>query len=346
MFKGALGKIKCQIGVHSGDWGYPAQDDCTLVRVCERCSKVNRRIEHRFAEWTFAAVGRCEQQRRCLRCPEVEDRVTHSWSIPDYRNTGSCEQVQRCERCQQVRAAPPVHSWNAAAYVENGKCDQQRTCERCHAFVSAGIEHDWGDWTLTTSGDGSARSCRRCGRISQRPVDTTLTAPLPDLLAVAQRIPTDPGSDAQAVLVPASPAPTWTPLLDESGRAVEQVVTTLPDSAESTAESARSKNRLDRDSRLLDRWHGTDFLSSSGRIMVTDLHLDFAADGTVVYTRQSSGPAVSPLELAGEGTWSTSAGKLELRWIDGSSSKHRYYAENGNLLFPDENSWPRIWNAV
>ena len=55
----------------------------------------------------------------------------------------------------------------------------------------------------------------------------------------------------------------------------------------------RSEVHTERDSDLLGHWRGTDFLSSGGMSLVTDLHLEFADDGNFIYARKSSGPAGS-----------------------------------------------------
>ena len=188
------GELGCGIGVHSwGEWEYEhAAGDCTKIRKCSRCQKVNsqRKIEHLPADWTYvAATGdctqerlcsrcgsslekrvqhvlgewlfireeACDQMRRCSRCPYTEDRVEHSWNDWHYRLDGKCEQTRECDRCHQVERLVVHENWTNWNYIDPNSCEQISTCERCGEKKTRQAEHTWDAWSYGSSAESVGR---------------------------------------------------------------------------------------------------------------------------------------------------------------------------------------------
>jgi hypothetical protein len=417
MLKGLLGKARCSVGVHTGDWIPMTSQPCTIIRACTRCGDESRKINHDFGDWAYTADGSCLQARDCSVCDESLTRSVHQWGQPQYQDEVNCIQAKTCERCGQAERVAAVHIWGPLEYSAPDTCEQVGHCQRCATRTLPVLVHAWGDWQLDLQGNSSSRVCRRCGDIGRRVAEPTAAPDQPGLRTQITRISEVPGAPASEL----SNSPTgnaarpavrnsperaaafaalgtkWNGLQD-SQEAFARILETLHANAAATIEkigptpgretqAAKAetpepagspsavgsmadvlgslqvsdhevREMLERaaalqakdsgteiDPELIGHWRGTDILSSGGMSLITDLQLDFAGDGNFVYATQSSGPAgSSPLELSGEGTWSTSAGMLTLDWIDKGTSVRRFYIENSSLLFPDEANWPRLWH--
>ena len=99
---GWLARTCCRVAGHTGVWTYP-DEQCTRVRMCQRCGQVTTKQEHTWGgAFGYVAADRCEQERRCDRCGVVESRVLHNWGRWLYVGPDDCQLIRQfhtCGRC-------------------------------------------------------------------------------------------------------------------------------------------------------------------------------------------------------------------------------------------------------
>lgn len=354
MVKGWIGKAKCRLGAHAGDWAYAATQDCTLLRICSRCGAASHRTRHCWAAWEYRTAADCQQARRCDRCDESQERVTHEWGQARYQAEGSCDRMQVCLRCGEGRPAQVLHMWGSEEYVSDGGCARQRRCDRCGISKAAGIAHQCSEWQSAIAGEDSARSCQRCRSTEHAGARSAASHAMGT--SKPDKSGPDPNTPRPDAEVKASRAQTLKNIkekgdelakLQESLGDVLNAMLKRGEETLSRVESPQPFPQSERDHRLIGDWRGTDVLSSGGMSLVTHLYLSFDAAGGFVFSTQHTGPAgSSALERKGEGKWRISESGLNLSWSDGSSSDREYQVQGRNLLLPKESQWPRLWHAV
>ena len=99
---GWLARTCCRVAGHTGEWTYP-DEQCTRVRMCQRCGQVTSKQEHTWGgAFGYVGADRCEQERRCDRCGAAESRVLHSWGPWLYVGPDDCQLIRQfhtCGRC-------------------------------------------------------------------------------------------------------------------------------------------------------------------------------------------------------------------------------------------------------
>jgi hypothetical protein len=89
-------RLLCGMGLHRGEWKYLAEDNCSEMRVCERCGRAGRRVKHQ-RQWGYVREGSCAQQKTCRRCGDIgKERQRHVWGAIE---SHGAENVRWCERC-------------------------------------------------------------------------------------------------------------------------------------------------------------------------------------------------------------------------------------------------------
>ena len=149
-------KILCFLGIHSWKWKYIKPDSCQQIKICNRCGKEKKRIEHNWGEWQYKALGLCFQERVCQRCELKEDgSEKHSWGEWQYKESGSCSQIRRCRRCNNIESGHKQHQWDVWKYDSPTSCVLKRNCLRCHeSYYNLGGGHQWNNKGV----------CKRCGK--------------------------------------------------------------------------------------------------------------------------------------------------------------------------------------
>ncbi len=119
----ALGRLICAYCGHCwSEWMYTAEDNCTRIRKCTRCSaEESSGPEHVWSNWSYENTGECDQVRTCSRCDSVEKRTQHDWGNWEYEKPGECGQLKTCSRCSAQNRQGPEHD---SSYFSQGKCSR------------------------------------------------------------------------------------------------------------------------------------------------------------------------------------------------------------------------------
>jgi hypothetical protein len=89
-------RLLCGIGLHRGEWKYLADENCSQMRVCERCGMAGWRMKHQ-RQWEYVREESCAQQKTCRRCGDIgRERERHVWGATE---SHGAENVRWCERC-------------------------------------------------------------------------------------------------------------------------------------------------------------------------------------------------------------------------------------------------------
>jgi hypothetical protein len=89
-------RLLCNMGLHRGEWKYLAEENCSQMRVCEKCGRVGRRVKHQ-RQWEYVKEESCAQQKTCRRCGDIgPERERHVWGATE---SHGLDNVRWCERC-------------------------------------------------------------------------------------------------------------------------------------------------------------------------------------------------------------------------------------------------------
>ena len=161
----------CKIGLHSGIWEYQNPEECSQIRICERCGEKSKRVNHNWGEWDYLYEKDCRQLSLCLRCAEEQERTEHQWGPWRYESKASCLQLRICDRCLETEYGSKKHIFDHLEYMDQNSCLQVEKCSRCGEVGSnKHLNHDWGEWEFSTTHETPTpmRICRRCGEIEKK----------------------------------------------------------------------------------------------------------------------------------------------------------------------------------
>lgn len=315
MWKDLFDKGKCMVGLHQGDWSFPNEKDCTLIRICTRCAKESRKVEHNLGEWTYMSDGDCDQQQTCLRCELATHREVHQWQEPIRKSEDHCEQVAVCSRCNAEQEAPASHLWSEWKYVSPEACGQTQTCERCGSQSAKRTEHLWGEWHHSEQHGGAVHVCRRCGELA--------LSTQSQMLAIVSSFRNSQASAPRELAAPASNPDAVSAATADGGH----------------APSANPKG--ERDPRLVAHWRFTDATPFG----TTDYHRVLQANGGFVDSSHYCGQIGESRTGPEPGKWRTGNQTLYLSYSDGRSLTFEYHLENDTLFFPGA-KFQRLWERV
>jgi len=162
--------LRCNLGMHQGDWEYDYSRSCDQTRRCTSCGNVSTRVRHDFGDWEFTDnrdEPNCASERTCDRCDETETDYRHEYQWVNYREL--LESAARKPTSGLLEFAGAMATGYAASKIH--PCSQAMACKRCSRPGDSSTlttEHDWGRWQAGPYGQGTVRICGRCSEREER----------------------------------------------------------------------------------------------------------------------------------------------------------------------------------